>query len=477
MPPLSSILITNQTSNQSQHIISINIALEKIYKKNKKLYSKIEDVLGFVKPIIETGVSPNSVKPYSSQINESKEYHQKLNIDHFHIKAPISLMALRSNLPCRYELKLDYTKALDKPRNQVLKEIKLWNMRSTNHISIIRVLENYKTFVMRIIKLESGEDPYTRLFENLYHLKDEAEIKKYKIPPYFFWPSKSGHQIQLSKDSTFLQREYSKSLGGKESPWLQYEYFSAISKPIIGNFEEIIDQILPSNNIQFLSMHSINRLVAIAKMLNYCRVFKINLLQFQQGRIKQKIIALETKRKLFLTEQKIFHNKNLLEAIEEYPSVEELSYLLTLDISKLDDIISNLKENLEYIPDNCEYKLKEQVFKLYLENNNKRRRKLIQRILTESASGDNDDFNNIILKYQTMIPTIIKKRAKGLANIYKDIKKPKYEEIQKTVKSITGQSDESSKNYSKKLKEVFKVIHIENISENYELKEINVAKK
>ena len=86
----------------------------------------------------------------------------------------------------------------------------------------------------------------------------------------------------------------------------------------------------------FLNMEAVNRLAAIAKMLQYCDEKKINVTEFVEDRTYQKVKA-----KL---KQSVVDNNTY--KLIYCPSLEEIPYLLSIETEFLGKIIDCLKEDI-----------------------------------------------------------------------------------------------------------------------------------
>ena len=417
------------------------INLKKMHKKNERLLKKIEKTLDFFKLINETTVEKTEQRGVIQAHNQP--LLRELSPGRFQIVIPpnMCLKKERKDNTSEAAFKIE----LQKAKEIVLNQLPLWNRYSMNNKKIIEALMNYKQNVKKVIKIfREIKNPYEDLYYNLHKFKTSIKSEKHKIPPYSLHYQRNKSIIQDPSSS----KEYIKFIGGNESIWSKNEYFAHIPKTIIDDLKETNNIQLPSMDIKFLSLYGINRLLAITKMINYCQEFKIDYLEFQSGRTKQRITALNSHCKLLIKEHKIFHNKNLLPEISEntenHPSLHDLDYLLGLDMSKLDETIEQLKAIIQSPvntnPSNEELS-KEITYYNYLRSNNEGIKKLVKKIQLENEPVDQYANEAMIEKYLSMIPKIIKKREMKLDEENRIIKKMEIIEQSSTARSYTHQTE------------------------------------
>lgn len=423
--------------------------LEKMHRTNKRLLKKIRKTSEFLKSLNEGEISATPATLDVVSPKGTLESIQELSPGHFvlHLstikdepKEHVITSQLSKNLPTNESYQL---------QGEILQAVSRWSRLSYNHKTVIKLLEAYKSSVKSQIQSKK-EDPYTRLYHELHKLRDETKAEGKKVPFYFPWPFKN--RCHLPTNQKDLIKEYVKSLGGKESPWMQSEYFSRIPKTIIDCFREINEQSCKDGEIPFLSLYAVNRLTAIAKMLNYCQDSRIDVQQFQQGRTKQKIAALQSRRKSFLEEQRIFHTENSI--IEEsFFSLEELDYLLNLNLSKLDQIIDSLKSTL-LSSSNGEMKdeimIRENLLETCLRQRHEKTEVLIQKISSETNQVGESISDEIIREYLEIVPRMMKKRERKMVEEQRILKKMELEKPQVTVKTGTNDVENGSRDDSTK---------------------------
>ena len=300
-----------------QSPISRSNEMKKLYKKNKRFIKRIDKVMR----IIESIKVCNSKEDFSTLENrvleDNSRNSQELNPDNFLIQLPHKNKISCESKIIPKESEENLIAQLEKSKGDVLHQILIWNPFTSTYRTFIKTLQNYKDLVSQLIKLwEKRDKPYEKFLEDLKTLRSNTESEKLKVPSYYsyYWKGHKDHpEISIHKD-------YLASLGGKESPWLQFEYFSEIPESVIKDLKKLNNRFEPSGNVEFISLYGINRLLAIAKMMYYCDKTKIKLSEFQEGRTKQRISALESRYKALIEEQSIFNDR--MQIPEDYKNVE-----------------------------------------------------------------------------------------------------------------------------------------------------------
>jgi len=401
-------------STSHEESISRKQKLLRIKKRNEKLDRHIQKLLDF---ITSTNIGEYSMK--QECIKELSPGRFIININ---------------------DIK-HHDKDLEELKVKVLAELSVWNKFSFTHKRIIKLLEEYKYLTKSLIDRET--DPYTRLFNDLRILRDQSKILPH---PY------------TSQTQEVSNKEYIKSLGGKQSPWTRFEYFAQIPQSITRNLQATTNESVECKEMELLSLYAVNRLAAIAKMLNYCEEFRINIEQFKNGRMKQKLAALRSQRKLIPDENSTPNSKSVHIETGYYPTSEELDYLLGLDTSRLDNVMSELKASVQYsITENARETEMKKLLNWYLDRNKALKLKLLQRISTDKVPRNTSKDKDLLSLFNKLTPIMVKKRERRLRGEQKLLKKMKLKEDQ-------GQSATRSEDYSVQLlntkepKVVFRII-------------------
>lgn len=241
--------------------------------------------------------------------------------------------------------------------------------------------------------------------------------------------------------------------------WSVFEpYFIELPEPIQNAINEYVQnsvkiesaedsiEILENENLELLSLFVINRLAAIAKMLSYCAENKMEVDDFMDGRIYQKIKA-----KLNNQKQKsstfMPHNS---EETKYCPALEEIDYLLSIGKHKTYLKIAELKAHILTVKgDNAQLNEKtDQLSEVSMRN-----KRLFSEIATKMArksevrkADKQQELEKLIEKYVELTTNIRKRKKRvNLKNTKKAVKKPKIEDL--STDSRSTPKDQSS-NYS-----------------------------
>lgn len=207
----------------------------------------------------------------------------------------------------------------------ILYQLNTWIPDSTNlNLSLIQILEEYKTLINRLVdRFEQKNMELT--IENLKAYKKRSKLSKKRI-------TKTMKCMGEKKDT--------------EKVWDKLNSYFEFSPSCI--LEQLQER--PEEELQFsslLSLHAINRLSAIAKMIQYCRENKIKLKQFKEGRTPQRIKGWHKMSKITaitygpLTES--YQDTYLDKKGKCYPLLSELDYLMSLNLDTIGEEITRLK--------------------------------------------------------------------------------------------------------------------------------------
>jgi hypothetical protein len=221
---------------------------------------------------------------------------------------------------------------LDRAKNNILAELRTWTADFDNHKHIIDLLENYKKLVLS----------YTAEY-----LNKKNELNEFK-----------DSLINSLNNKNAMKKEYNRHNKQKRAKgkkiWDQVDsYLEDISPIVKKSFEKLLTSTY-KNTIPngLLNMNTVNKLAAIAKMLQYCCDNKVTVKEFLGDGVYSKMKA------------KCAVNKTVYT-----PNLNEIGYLLSLDTHSLDETINSLKNKVQYKP-SLAHTLEEQTNKLSMNNKN-----------------------------------------------------------------------------------------------------------
>eukprot|EP00826_Nyctotherus_ovalis_P059607 TRINITY_DN8304_c0_g1_i5.p1 TRINITY_DN8304_c0_g1~~TRINITY_DN8304_c0_g1_i5.p1 ORF type:complete len:311 (-),score=59.87 TRINITY_DN8304_c0_g1_i5:18-950(-) len=194
------------------------------------------------------------------------------------------------------------------------------DLRKAN-MEMIELLEEYKTLISRLAERceEGGMD---QAVEKLKVFKKRLKLSKKKIP-------KTVKMVGEKKDS------------GKVWDKLN-TYFETASPHILQQLQQS-----PGLSFNFLNLHAINRLSAIAKMIQYCSTSNMELKRFKEGRTPQRIKAWHKMSKItaitYGSPAEIYKESYVDHTGVCYPLLREMDYLLSLNSEAVVDEIAILK--------------------------------------------------------------------------------------------------------------------------------------
>lgn len=341
-------------------------------------------------------------------------------------------------------------------RREIKEELSGWNEQSARHKRLIALFEAYKHLVNAV--LVTNTDPCARLCGGLRILRKRAQSEAAQVPPYAWTSQKNARGLKMLRSG----REYAEEMGGRHSPWLQEEYFVPVPLSVAQNLHATAKESIGLNNMELLSLHAVNRLSAIAKMLHYCKKQRISLSQFKQGRTKQKLAALRSQRELLASEHSSSDiTSSTSAAADYYPSSEELEYLFELEAEELQGVVAELKGRICARSGKSEREeMVERCLERCLEESRERKEKVVRGCVLEKAASDKGVENELVERYSRLIPSMKKKRETIQAEEQRRLRKlrAKDDQVSKTCHSESKFEDDSLKNLNAPLKPVFKVV-------------------
>ena len=261
--------------------------LKSLYRSNKRLYKKTKLVLDFLKNAI---------------INEKA---LKTNMEVCVKDTVIDTMSTA--------IKECIRSPLEKQADNLLEKIKSWSAAEPDHKEIISLLESYKKAVSEYIhnktkKTNTFTQPLTILSrkEHDQHIgKPNSKKERYNV----IWNT-------FDTFFSFVELEISDMI----ERMLKEEY----------EVEELKDEVL--------NMYAVNRLAAVAKMLQYCIDNGMTINEFVEKRTYQKIKARLNQRKSIGSAESC--DSSYL------PGLDEFDYLISIGKYNLDLTIDLLKNQL-----------------------------------------------------------------------------------------------------------------------------------
>jgi len=302
---------------QLKQITSKKEELKKILKSNERILEKIKAAIEFIK---STKHQQNPFPPATT----SKI--PKLSFD-----KNVSLIV---SLPMKRISEEELKTKIEQESTFLLDSIKDWTGSSANHKSIIYTMEHYKKLVRKYIhRYCRKQDPIDRLYNLL------AGARNTHINEANTLSSNGNENLVENQEKHVLKKKIIKSKD--KCIWTQLNlWFMGISENMKGSLDSII-LTLPNSKIpiQFLNVAAINRLSAIAKMLQYCLNNGITVAEFMEDRTYQKIKARLKRMEKTGTSGS---NKDTM----YYPSLDEIPYLLSLRNDNVEIVVNQLKSNI-----------------------------------------------------------------------------------------------------------------------------------
>lgn len=365
---------------QPKKIISEMEKTKKIMKNNKKLLTKIEATLSFLQS-----------RTTQSLAHDTNFQGAKL--------LPIATIPTRRMTDEELRVKLESEKSV------LLDLLKDWATSRATHKNIIGAIENYKKLVKKYIRRYHRKDnPIEQLHLLLLKAKNAyiTEANSSNVTEDFI----ETRGKYLSKRKNIKKRD--------KDIWAQLNlYFMGIGENIKTTLNTLTTSLpQPEPCIQFLNMFVINRLSAIAKMLQYCLDNGITVAEFMEDRTYQKIKA-----RLKRIDEV---SSGGIEALY-CPSLDEIPFLLSLRGENIENIINGLKSSITFQHTSITSPRSEEELKIISDKNKNIVRNVIEKII---EAKDNDmprtEIKDIICK-------IRKKHKRGRKN---EKKKPKLDDYE-----------------------------------------------
>lgn len=392
--------------------------LNKIKKFNKRLLRKIDSILEFAESV-------------SSPSQETGTGALKLTFN----KSLITITSVRTKekrmTDEELRLKLESKKIL------LLDLLKNWTASSASHKNIIDTMESYKKLVNK----------YARKYHRIENSADQLcdlllKAKNAHISSTNSLNSGESASHGVKKRSTKKKHTH---------VWNQLNlYFMDINQDIRGSLNRF-DSASPINevNIEFLNVASINRLLAIAKMLQYCLDNGITVAEFLDDRTYQKIKA-RLKR---LEETVLLAPPGTVKEKIYCPSLDEIPFLLLLGKDNIEGTIDTLKDSLTSVCSmNFSLKREKELVEIS-ERNRKLVAKISERIATtKEITIPQIEIDNTIFKRRykkakcqkrqklddSESDTNTTRKEDSLKTTVQSMKKPKFKVIRFPCESIEG---------------------------------------
>ena len=153
----------------------------------------------------------------------------------------------------------------------------------------------------------------------------------------------------VKRKAKIIGKEAKGAKGQGDKVWAEVgRYFADVRPELVAVFHSLGERGTDLSSV--MNMCAVNRLAAIAKMLQYCKDTNTNPQKFKEGRVFQKIRAWHKIHKITSAEHPL--NPSLYSACVTpytdkegacYPLMEELDYLQALDIDNLEEETTKLK--------------------------------------------------------------------------------------------------------------------------------------
>ena len=302
---------------QQKQITSKKEELKRILKSNERTLEKIRAAIEFIQ---STKYQQNPFPPVTTFKTP------KLSFD--------KNVSLIISLPMKRISEEELKTKIEQESTFLLDSIKDWTGSSANHENIIYTMEHYKKLVRKYIhRYCRKENPIDRLY-NLLARARNTHINKANV-----LSSNGNENLVENQEKHVLKKKIIKTKN--KCIWTQLNlWFMDINEDMKRSLDSIIST-LPNSKIpiQFLNVAAINRLSAIAKMLQYCLNNGITVDEFMKDRTYQKIKA-----RLKRMERTDISGGN--KGTMYYPSLDEIPYLLSLRNDNIEIVVDQLKSNI-----------------------------------------------------------------------------------------------------------------------------------
>jgi len=214
--------------------------LKSLYRSNKRLYKKTKLVLDFLK---NAGINEKALKTNMEVCVKDEVIDTMSTAIKKCIRSP-----------------------LEKQADNLLEKIKSWSASQPDHKEIISLLENYKKAVSKYIHNKTKK---TNTFTELLTIL-----------------SRKGHNQHIDKPNSKKKRY--------NVIWNTFDtFFSSAKLQISDMIERMLKKEYEVEELKdgVLNMYAVNRLAAVAKMLQYCIDNGMTINEFMEKRTYQKIKA------------------------------------------------------------------------------------------------------------------------------------------------------------------------------------------
>jgi hypothetical protein len=291
-----------------------DVKLSGLVKSNKRLLKKIETVLRSVsslneKQVMEVGSGRMRLSLRQDGVFLGRESEKRMTGEKLRSK-------LESESVCLLNL------------------LRNWTVCSANHEELIDSMERYKSLINKYVRRSfRREHPIDQLRNLLFEAKN-TQVER--VNSLFQNETIEGHGKHTVKRRAIKSKH--------KHIWTQLSLFflniNQDMKHSLSNFESPF--IRTKDNIQFLNMLYINKLSAIAKMLQYCLDNGITVAEFMEDRTYQKIKA-RLKR---IEDAALVYSAGTIKEVMHCPSLNEIPYLLSLKNADIGSIANVLKNNV-----------------------------------------------------------------------------------------------------------------------------------
>lgn len=337
--------------------------------------------------------------------------------------------------------------------------------------TILERLLNIRKTIEQVLNLWEINDEHFNIFDAIFPMEEykcclKQNIINHQCKPNNFMPN-SVKNIEKSHKKKIVQKNQIYTKEDAENFYREIsQYFDTQNRDpenemlkidlLRNNYENIEE-----NTEQILNIFAINRLSAIAKMKQFCKDCGVEMRKFGEIRVQQKIRGWHKMHKITagkFSVDPIFNNEDSMWVCEFldnegicYPLIDELEYLLTLDIDNLETEFKILKNLILNPTKKYPTSELEQEFSRVSTRNSEIRNKIFDRLLVEKTELLMRPYLvQIEKKYDEIIPAmkrkhdkILKKEEKSLANSLAP--KLKFKSMRKhTINSETAQDEQNA---------------------------------
>jgi len=284
--------------------------LATLHKINRKLQKRIQVILSFIKE--HSGRSSLDTSPPSNILRLPKIL----------INKPI----------CKRVTDEEVRLRLESEKITLLEKLQTWSWYSMSHREVVESLEEYKKLVAKYIRRSFRKgDAGISFWNTLRTLRSNSLNEELAIDN----PRNRRHRQSEGKGKIVRK---TKKRNKSKNIWTQLNlYFLNLGTDIDTVFDHLYSSSQKEQlDVQFLNMPVVNRLAAIAKMLQYCTDNGMTVKDFMNGRTYQKIRA---------------HLKQIEEPEHEgeisiCPSLDEIPYLQSIGNDNLLSVTESLKSTV-----------------------------------------------------------------------------------------------------------------------------------